>query len=132
MSLQFQGIVRLTGFKDAVEKAASKYEKGVYVTSSDTQNGFTTTIILNQEDAVSFWANQGVDAKLKQKFSWFHPIRSFRAQIKELKELQGKFNPFFSRIKDFKARVQAYVDKHPEVDATGKPVIIKKLIPMKA
>jgi cell shape-determining protein MreC len=131
MSVHFQGIVHLKGFTDAVEKAANRYEKGVYVTSTDSQNNFSTKIILNGADAVAFWAEQNVDAKLKERFKWYRPIRSFKAQLKELESLQEKMNPYLRNLTKFKALVQAYADKYPEKDIEGKAVIRKNLIPMK-
>lgn len=128
MSLTFQGIVHLDGEKAQVNAKARKYQakalkdqKGPCVSyQQQSVNGKTTAILLNGEDALAFWKDQGVDAELKQKFQWLHPIRSFKAMLAERQELKKKLRSFTFDLYD---RLKTYAKKHPESDLSGKPVI---------
>ncbi|MBY0403407.1 MAG: hypothetical protein K2X66_05880 [Cyanobacteria bacterium] len=124
MSLHFQGIFHLNGMIDAVDHETKLHTRDncLYVQST-TETQQIDRILLTREDAVSFWADQGVAAQFKEKFSWFHPIRSFQAVRKERSTFNAMTARFYKNMENFKARVEAYAAKHPSVDVTGKPVV---------
>lgn len=127
MSVQFQGIYHIHGTEQAVRKAAKRYQKGTNVSINEFTNGVGKEVVLNKEDAIAFWKDQGVDAELKQKFKFFHPIRSLKAMIAEVQQLQKAMTPFFANYRSFVSRMETYLKKHSETDVTGQPVVHKNV-----
>jgi hypothetical protein len=130
MSIQFQGILKITGNgehnKAKAEKQAEKFKKGISLSLTKTVHEQFEVNVLTKQDAVAFAQKMGVDVQQKERFVWYRPIKSLKAKIGEMQSIVNRMQPMFDNMSQYEKSFRAYLAEHSEKDAAGKPVVQKE------
>jgi hypothetical protein len=129
MSIQFQGILSITGTGDSQKakavKQAEKFKKGTSLSLTKTEDGHFEVHALTGQDAIVLAKRMGVDVEQKERFVWYRPIKSLKAVIGEMQDIVKRMQPMFQNLTRYEQAFRAYLAEHPEKDADGKPVVTK-------
>ena len=130
MNLQFQGILKITGFGEQnqakAEKQAEKFKKGICLSFSKTELDQFEINVLTKQDAVAFAQKMGVDVQQKERFVWYRPIKSLKAMFGEMQTIVNRMQPMFDNMSQYEKAFRTYLAEHSEKDAAGKLVVHKE------